>query len=257
MDLDDDFERRRLGEAYLRYDAEGFAVLPGLVSTADVETLRLRLDELGRLEGEREFAGGAREPQGMLERYELSKDGIRAFWDPTLPSPADLAPGERTRRLHRLGHAIHAADPWLGDFLRDGPLAGVAAALIDGPVRPVQSLFMVKPAGSAVRFEFHHDGAYIRTEPDTLVVSWLALDDMDEANGGLRVLPESHVSPPPVRPDLSAGIGLEMPAGTAAFWPGGTLHGSRENGSGRARRALIAYFTARDARVEIEPCRPT
>ena len=49
----------------------------------------------------------------------------------------------------------------------------------------------------------HQDSKYIATYPDTLLGTWLALDEIDEANGCLWVVPGSNHQPvyPEVAPD--------------------------------------------------------
>lgn len=247
-----------------KWSADGFIVREGLAASpvcdAVLAATRSAVIRLGR----EEFAQGSTLPTEMLARYQLSAHGMMVFWDPDLADPATVAPDERAGLYARLGHCIHRvdphlADPHLADFVTRGPLAHVAAELNGGPVEPVQSLVMAKQPGSRVRFEYHHDGAYIRTEPDSLVVAWLALDDTDASNGGLRLVPGSHrQSHDPTGPPapMSAGVSLPLPRGAAAFWRGGMLHASDLNQTARPRRGLIAYYVAAGADVEVEPCRP-
>ncbi len=259
-----------------RWDEDGFIVMPGLVHLETCDALLNAADEAVQQLAAQEFGGkpeagpaeradtvrgGSGLPSELLARYQLSADGMMVFWDPDLADPAAASAQTRTRLYARLGHCIHRASPDFEEFIARGPLAAVAAALHGGPVQPVQSLIMAKQPGSRVRFEYHHDGAYIRSVPDTLVVAWLALDDADEANGCLRLLPGSHLArpsgvpgPPPA--PLTAGVAVPMARGTAALWHGDSLHASDLNRSDRPRRGLIAYYVARGADVVVEPCRP-
>ncbi len=233
-------------DAVRAYHDTGHLVREGLVGVAELERLRRRLNSLATELGRREFDEGEGGPEGMLERYLGSKFGVGAFWDPTLPSPAELPPERRVERIHRIGHGVHS-DPELAPFLHEGAMAEVAAELLGGPVIPVQALFMVKPVGSEIVFVAHTDGAYIRAEPAGLVVAWLALDDTDEHNGGVEV----------VRLGAEGErVLLPLAAGSAGFWTGETVHASAANRSAAPRRALIAYYVHAGARYEVEPCRP-
>ena len=192
-------------------------------------------------------------PDGMMARYERSRHDAVAFFDPTLHAEQSE---HDAKHIHRLGHGLHEADPTIGRFLREGPLAQVAKALIGSPVKVVQSVLMIKQPQSLVQFDFHTDGVYIISEPDTLVVAWLALDPCDEANGTIRLLNGSHNVPPVVPPSCSGGDAIVLEPGDAAFWGGDLWHGSEPNRSARARRGLIAYYVADASACRIQPCRP-
>jgi ectoine hydroxylase-related dioxygenase (phytanoyl-CoA dioxygenase family) len=52
---------------------------------------------------------------------------------------------------------------------------------------------------------WHQDAYYIPTFPDTLIGAWLTLDQADEENGCLWVIPGSHAEPIYRPPNASAG----------------------------------------------------
>ncbi|MEZ4265328.1 MAG: phytanoyl-CoA dioxygenase family protein [Myxococcota bacterium] len=243
-------------EARERYSREGWLVRRGLVDLADCAEALARVAALVAAVSEEERAAPGW-PTDMMGRYLLSKDRAVPFWEPALGDPFQSTPDQRLRHVARLGHALHAADPWFERLISGGRLAEVAANLTGGPVRAVQSVLMLKNPGSPVGFSYHHDGAYIKSQPESLVVAWLSLDGAPEERGGLRLIPGSHLeAPPPEIPPVEQGISVELEAGDAAFWAAGTLHASRPNRTESPRTGLIAYFVARDAACEIQPCRP-
>jgi len=72
-------------------------------------------------------------------------------------------------------------------------IAGVAAHILSGMPRVVQTMYMPKKAaGGKVGIAFHQDTHYLLTEPNTLMACWIAMSDTDESNGGLCVVPGSH-----------------------------------------------------------------
>ncbi|MCB9727902.1 MAG: phytanoyl-CoA dioxygenase family protein [Deltaproteobacteria bacterium] len=239
-----------------RYATDGWLTCRGLMDAGTcAEVLERARVLVARASEEERLAPGW--PSDMMGRYLLSKEGAVPFWEPALGDPFQSPPEERLRHVARLGHALHAADVWLGQLIAEGPVAAVAAALTGGPVRAVQSVLMLKNPRSPVGFSYHHDGAYIRSEPESLVVAWLSLDGAPEERGGLRLIPGSHrQAPPPIPPPIDEGVAVDLEAGDAAFWAAGMLHASRPNLTDLPRSGLIAYFVARDARCVIEPCRP-
>jgi phytanoyl-CoA hydroxylase len=80
-------------------------------------------------------------------------------------------------------------------------IAGIVAQLLGGAPRVVQTAYLRKEPlapGDTPRtgIGFHRDSLFIRTEPETLLACWVALNDTDTENGGLCVLRGSHVGQP-------------------------------------------------------------
>ena len=227
----------------------GFILAKGLFGDAELALIEERLSLLTQ----RALASGQGERgEGMLERFERSRRDALIFFDPTMgPEVTDAC-----LRIHRLGHGLHHVDGALGDLLSSGSMAEEVAGLVGEPVEVVQSVLMVKSPGSRIQFEFHTDGIYIQSEPDTLVVTWLALDPCHRDNGTIRLLPGSHVHPPKAPPPCDSGEAVELDPGDVALWGGGLWHGSEPNRSTGPRRALITYYVATSSTCSIQPCRP-
>jgi ectoine hydroxylase-related dioxygenase (phytanoyl-CoA dioxygenase family) len=121
-----------------------------------------------------------------------------------------------------------------------------------------------KPPGARGQ-ALHQDQFYLRVQPGTCMAAWLALDDCDEANGCIMVVPGSHTWPllcltkadtersfTDVTVPLPEGVKavpVIMKAGDVLFFNGQIVHGSEPNTtSDRFRRALIGHYIAGDAR---------
>jgi len=124
----------------------------------------------------------------------------------------------------------------------------------------MQSMLFAKPPGLPGQ-AWHQDERYIPTRDRSLVGAWIALDDADEENGCLRVLPQSHRpgklyplgahgNPDEFDPgeeahgfDASAEILVPAKAGDVIFFNGYLLHRSKRNASpDRPRRALVNHY---------------
>ena len=130
----------------------------------------------------------------------------------------------------------------------------------------MQSMLFAKPPGLPGQ-AWHQDERYIPTRDRSLIGVWIALDDADEGNGCLRVLPRSH-RPGRIYPQRDHGrpdefdptgeahgfdprdeafgpgeIAVPVRAGDVIFFNGYLLHRSFKNRSAdRSRRALVNHY---------------
>jgi len=110
----------------------------------------------------------------------------------------------------------------------------------------------------------HQDQQYITKDP--LIGVWVALDDTDEANGQMVVVPMSHgwgmmpvedadlsESFTPGQSKLPEGAevrGLSMKRGDTLFFHGKTIHGSYRNRTAdRFRRSFIVHYVGQHSKV--------
>ena len=175
----------------------------------------------------------------------------------------DCAPGDPLRTHPRMMHPHRHPDLPVGPLalggMLDPRLECWLEALHGEPMVAAQSMFYFKPAGSRGQ-DLHQDNYYLRVAPRTCCAMWLAIDDADQGNGGLLVVPGTarlpiacptkadpalyftgdhvEVETPPVPVDLRAGDVL--------FFNGSLVHGSSPNRSpDRWRRAFICHYVPR------------
>lgn len=96
-------------------------------------------------------------------------------------------------------------------------------------------------------------------EPGTCIAAWTAIDDIDDENGGMYIVPKTHeadiVCPEEADPALSftrqfvpvpkgrATKLAQMRAGDTLFFNGSMIHGSGPNRSAnRFRRSFIGHY---------------
>ena len=115
---------------------------------------------------------------------------------------------------------------------------------------------LYKPARTGGPIFWHQDNAYWRCSPANLVSCWLTLDDVDEANGAMQVIPGSHLRP--AHHETSAATNtllesnlegretearvVELPAGGCMFHHCQTLHHTAPNRTDRQRRAFAIHY---------------
>ncbi len=162
---------------------------------------------------------------------------------------------------------IHHHAPIVRDYYFDGPLVDVAEQLIGPNLKGATSQLTFKLRGNTQSFGWHHDNAYGELEPHTALTCLTALDDTDEDNGCLRVIPGSHLAGQTnyqhTADDKAKHVAIEMPAddsravplpleaGHALIMHCHLLHKSEGNLSkDRDRRILFLRYADADA-VEV------
>ena len=156
-----------------RFDTDGYAVVRGLASAAEIEALRAVVASmLDPLLGPVEFEADVGYPG----------------------SPKDkLAAGGLTPR--RLLHA-YSRDPLLRAWARDARVGDRLTTFFGGRAPFVSqchhNCIMTKHPGYSSLTSWHQDVRYWSFERPDLISTWLALGQEREQNGALMVIPGSH-----------------------------------------------------------------
>jgi phytanoyl-CoA hydroxylase len=149
----------------------------------------------------------------------------------------------------------------------DARLLQVVNNLI-GPANAAQSMLYFKPP-TARGQALHQDNLFLQSHPETCLAAWIAIDDCDEENGALIVIPGSHkndilcledsdpnesfsVSTVRLPKDTPINrVQTTMKAGDVLFFHGNLIHGSLPNTSvDRFRRSLIFHYIPQNS-VEV------
>ena len=223
------------------YDRDGFIVVPDVFSAAEIDELRAVTDG---------FVQRAARVGANDEVYDLED--------------SHSAAEPRVRRL-KAPHLIDAA------YFRASRNARVVAILKDlwGSVRFDTGKLNMKSAGYGAPVEWHQDWAFYPHTNDDLAAVGIMLDDVDDENGPMLVVPGSHKGPvydhhgpngrfcgamDPKRLaqeggsiDLSRARPCLGKAGSVTVHHVRAVHGSATNFSGRERRFLLFQYRAADA----------
>ncbi|WGF88309.1 phytanoyl-CoA dioxygenase family protein [Marinivivus vitaminiproducens] len=192
---------------------------------------------------------------GLIDRSRSVSDSDDVF---------DLDEGHSAEspKLTRIKNPVQR-DPAFLEVLRTEKVRGVLEDLIGPSVRLQTSKLNTKAPGGGAAVEWHQDWAFYPHTNDDMLAIGLMLEDVDEANGPLMVLPGSHKGPvlshfsggvfcgavDPADPlfDHDRVVTLTGKAGSMTLHHVRTLHGSAPNLSDRARLICFYELSAADA----------
>ncbi|MGH9138224.1 MAG: phytanoyl-CoA dioxygenase family protein [Acidimicrobiales bacterium] len=177
----------------------------------------------------------------------------QAAFELTLGEPADGPLSYRPM--------MHLASPALTAVATDARWAPIVLPLLGtGDARLYWEQAVAKPPHALTELPWHQDNGYTPLEPEEYVTCWLALDDADEHNGCLRVIPRSHRhgtlphhnGPGPFRVGHDGsgddGVAVPVPRGSVLVFSSLLLHRSGPNTTARPRRAWIIQYCRASAR---------
>jgi phytanoyl-CoA hydroxylase len=226
-----------------QFDQNGYVVAPSVFTPAEVEFYKTHyttMRESGNVPGDTHIANPA-------------------STDPLLKYP-------RMLQMHRWDQA---SLNWMLDARINELLTGILSA----EPYAVQTMIYFKPPKARGQ-ALHQDNYYLRVQPGTCCAAWMALDDCDEENGCLQVVPGSHNWPVlcTTKADTTQSftdVTVPIPAGTPTapvllkagdvlFFNGQLVHGSFPNTSAtRFRRALIGHYIEGDSQQVARWYKPT
>lgn len=163
---------------------------------------------------------------------------------------------------------VFLRDQLFRDFVLDPRLRQCIEDLIgQTPLLFGSSIFMKPPRHGSAK-PYHQDNFYFRCNPaDKVLTAWIALDDVDVANGCLRYIDGSHrgpilphdpipgeeyynSAPLPGLIDLSKESLAPVRKGGVVFHHSQTLHTSHRNESDRWRRGYASNWMGPDVTSE-------
>jgi len=157
----------------------------------------------------------------------------------------------------------HRGDQTSLDFMTEPRINVWLTELLGREPYAVQTMVYFKPPGAKGQ-ALHQDQRYLCVEPGTCIAAWLALDDTDEENGCLTVVPGTQdlpmLCPIPLQSDQSfttetvpvpdgfSEAKVPMKAGDVVFFNGSLIHGSYPNQSPtRFRRIVVGHYIVGEA----------
>jgi phytanoyl-CoA hydroxylase len=199
-----------------QYEEDGYLLVRGVFDAAEVEAMR---------------NGIAR----ILEAVEGTASDRNHAW------VAGQLKGYHDLQYHDAVFTRMVAQPRLVAVLTD---------LIGPNVQLHHSKMLVKPPEQGAPFPMHQDYPYFPHERHSVLAASVHLDDTDEENGCLHVVPGSHRLGPleaegeshTVDYPLESGTACPAAAGDVLFFNYLTIHGSGVNRSTRTRRNVLFQY---------------
>ncbi len=220
-----------------RFDRDGFVVIRQLIGADEVKQIRDMFMEQGK-----------NGPVPGMSETKRDEHGYASS------DPLSFYP----RMMHPHRHPELAVGPLAMRYMLDRRLYPILRECFGEEPVAVQSMFYFKPPGARGQ-ALHQDNFYLRVKPGTCLAAWFAIDDADEDNGGMVVVPGSNrmeiVCPEKADSSrffttehVAVPAGLEevpinLKAGDVLFFNGSLIHGSYPNTSkDRFRRSLIFHY---------------
>ncbi|MGQ3052159.1 MAG: phytanoyl-CoA dioxygenase family protein [Roseateles sp.] len=251
------------------YADQGFLVIPGFKSAADIAALRQRALEIVDAfdPGEQRPVFTTEEQQRHVDDYFIdSGDQVRCFFEEEAFDAEGRLRVDKALAINKIGHAMHDLDPVFSAFSKGDALRGVAAQL--GLTRPQvwQSMFIFKQPGIGGEVRWHQDASFFESDPITVTTFWFALEDATLQNGCLWTEPGGHkgrrgvlrerfvregrkawmeqIDPTPwPAADSVEAVPLEVEAGSLVVFHGLLPHYSAANRSSKSRHAYTLHVT--------------
>ena len=158
--------------------------------------------------------------------------------------------------------------PAMADFIYSPLMAEICRATMGDRVWLFNEQWVIKGADVGMKFAWHQDSGYITSHDPTVkhkpyLSCWCALDDVDERNGTVYILPHERAGTKETifghtreagTNDLvgytgdDPGIPVIAPAGSIAVFSSFTFHRSGSNSTSRMRRVYLAQYSAEEIR---------
>jgi non-heme Fe2+,alpha-ketoglutarate-dependent halogenase len=131
------------------------------------------------------------------------------------------------------------------------------------------SSFFIKEPFSKATVGWHQDAYYWPMKPHHSVTVWLAFDDVDEENGGMKIIPGSHLAgllqhkrqdktDSIITLELESGtfreadaVQFKLKAGQVTLHDDRAAHGSPANPSSRRRAGLTIRYSGTDVKNDL------
>jgi phytanoyl-CoA hydroxylase len=206
------------------YREQGYVLLKNVFSTDELEAMRAAAD-------------------AVIQRAKDAKENPTFLWGGRW-----LSDEERDKLDINGVHDTQFHDAAFSRALTNQKLLDGIEALIGPNIQLHHTKLIVKPPERGAPFPMHQDYPYFPHEKHTMLAASIHLDDANEENGCLRVLPGSHKSGalqldksgefflPPEEYPVEEGTPCPAKAGDVLVFNYLTVHGSGLNTSDRPRR---------------------
>jgi phytanoyl-CoA hydroxylase len=211
------------------YQENGYLLVENVFNSEEVNVMRDAIDR-------------------MLHRATEQKKDHNRQWQ------GDFLPNEEVRKLVLKGaHGVQFNDAAFSKAIIHPNMVSILQQLIGPNVQLHHTKMLVKPPAKGATFPMHQDYPYLPHTKHTVMAGSIHLDDADEENGCIYVIPGTHkLGPLPTQAGglyldhreypIEAGIACPAKSGDVLFFNYLTIHGSKPNLSDRYRRNVLIQY---------------
>ena len=217
-----------------RFQDEGYLIIPGLLSEADVERVFAEITAV------------------MAQRPDVPEDLIQ--YEPCMRDKDHTQTNElHVRKLFRMAKHL----TFFRELAQRPALLQTARDLLGPQVALVQTMLLMKPPEISGPKVWHQDNGYFALRPPHCFGFWIACDPATEANGCMHIVPGSqraglqpHAGPGDefglVEPPAADILPVPMQPGDALLFHCELFHYTPANRTTQRRRALQYHYMAAD-----------
>lgn len=206
---------------------EGYFILKNVLAPDQLELLRSEADyAVAKLDAEMDAAGA--------DRIGINARGKRYF-----------------------AAMIYRDRPALRRFLFSELMADICRATLGPESYLFWEQYVIKAADPDTSFSWHQDSGYVHENHEPYLTCWIALDDVNEENGSVYLLPYSrsgirsyvkHIPDPRANDRVcyfgsDRGVPVIVPAGSIAVFSSVVIHSSGPNRTDKMRRVYLAQYS--------------
>ena len=163
----------------------------------------------------------------------------------------------------------HETSQYLYDICMNPKIHGLVEDILGPNFFLWASSFFIKEPFSTATVGWHQDAYYWPLKPHHSVTVWLAFDDVDEVNGGMKIIPGSHLAgllqhkrqeqtDSIITLELESGsfpeagaVQFKLKAGEVSLHDDRAVHGSPANLSSRRRGGLTLRYSGTDVKNDM------
>lgn len=203
-------------------------------------------------------------PDDMLQMLREECSYFLGYYDALMDSKSLRVEGISHRGKRYFISCRYRLSARLRDFIFSPLMAEVAQSVLGPNVYLFHEQWVVKSAEQGMKFAWHQDSGYVKAgDPQTrhrpYLTCWCTLDDVNEENGTVYILPHSrggtsHTIYTHTREEGTndligytgddPGIPVIVPAGSIVAFSSYTLHRSGANRTKRMRRIYLPQYSA-------------
>jgi phytanoyl-CoA hydroxylase len=254
-----------LGE---RLDADGFVVIEGFKSAAEVAELRERAAAIVDAFDPAEASGifSTQNNERSDDYFLDSGSTVRCFFEEEAFDANGELKQAKALSINKIGHAMHDLDSVFKRFSHGPELDAVVREAGIADPRVYQSMYIFKQPHIGGEVRWHQDAPFFWTEPQSVITLWFALERADRNNGCLWAQRGGHRTPLRERFIVEHRVGkmipldatpwpaqadaepIEVESGTLVVFQGSLPHYSAPNRSNASRHAYTLHVVDGNAR---------